>query len=62
MISSLWNWFIIGLVVAGFSSGIVLLVIFLYLFTINSIIADKLTSTLTFAKHLASYSLECLRF
>jgi len=60
-ISNLWDWIIIGLIVSGAGSGIVLLGIFIYLLVFYRFFADKLTSTLTFAKNLASYPLKRLR-
>ena len=46
MINELWEWFIIGLVIAGISAGIVMLVIYIYLFTACCFIADKLAIAL----------------
>jgi hypothetical protein len=62
MISSLWEWFIIGLVVAGVASGIVSFVIFIYLFSFYCFFTDKLTSAFTAVSNLASYPFKSLGF
>lgn len=62
MINELWEWFIIGLVIAGISAGIVMLVIYIYLFTACCFIADKLAIAFFFAKNFASNSFKGLLF
>lgn len=48
MISSVWQWFIIGLVITGASAGVIGFVIFLYLFAIWAWVDGTLTDKFAF--------------
>lgn len=49
MIKSLWQWFIIGLVISGASAGIIGLVVCFYAFVLWCHVSDTVTDKLTTA-------------
>lgn len=62
MIISLWQWFVISLIISGACVGVVVGVIFLYLFAIYFSITGKLADTIFSIKKFASSPFDSLRF